>query len=262
MDLGLSGRVAVITGGNRGIGRACAAALLAEGAHVVIASLDPAKNAEAAAGLKANANGKVLGVPTDLNDGKAVAQLFERALSEFGRLDILVNNAAHISPGDFFSLSEEKWQHAFDHKLNGTVRCIRHAVPPMRERQWGRIVNVAGGAAWQPQLGAIMVGLNNSAVLNLTVALANELGKHGILVNAIVPTAIRTERHDQNIRDAVQKSGLSEADVLAPRVAKVPLGRMGAAEEVAAVVAFLASERASFVTGSAWAVDGGTSARL
>jgi 3-oxoacyl-[acyl-carrier protein] reductase len=262
MDLGISGRVAVVTGGNRGIGYAVSAALLNEGAHVVVASLDPKRNADAVASLKERAKGKVLGVPTDLNDAKSVEALFERTLAEFGRIDILVNNAAHILPGDFFSLDEAKWEHAFEHKLNGTVRCIRHAVPPMRERKWGRIVNVAGGAAWQPQLGAITVGLNNAAVLNLTVALANELGKDGILVNAIVPTAIRTERHDLNIRDAMAKTGKTEAEVLKPRVTKVPLGRMGSADEVGAVVAFLASERASFVTGSAWPVDGGVSARL
>ena len=104
--------------------------------------------------------------------------------------------------------------------------------------------------------------MNNAAVQNLTVALANELAKDGILVNAIVPTAVRTERHDKNIRDAMAKTGQSEADVLKPRVAKIPLGRMGTAEEIAAVAAFLSSERASFVTGSAWAVDGGVSARL
>jgi NAD(P)-dependent dehydrogenase (short-subunit alcohol dehydrogenase family) len=132
----------------------------------------------------------------------------------------------------------------------------------MRERKLGRIINIAGGAAWAPQLGAITTGLNNAAVMNLTVALANELGKDGILVNAIVPTAVRTERHDQNIREAMRQTGKSEAEVLKPRVAKIPLGRMGASEEIAAVVAFLASERASFVTGSAWPVDGGVSARL
>jgi 3-oxoacyl-[acyl-carrier protein] reductase len=99
-------------------------------------------------------------------------------------------------------------------------------------------------------------------VQNLTVALANELAKDGILVNAIVPTAVRTERHDQNIKDAMAKTGQSEAEVLKPRVAKIPLGRMGKPEEIATVVAFLASDRASFVTGSAWAVDGGVSARL
>ena len=262
MDLGLTDRVAIVTGGNRGIGYAISAELLAEGAHVVVANLDPARNAQAVEKLKGASNGRVIGVPTDLNDAAAVERLFKTTLAEFGRLDILVNNATHVSPGGFFAMTEESWDHAFDHKLRGTVRCIRHAVPPMRERQWGRIVNISGGAAWTPQLGAITTGINNAAVQNLTVALANELGKDGILVNAVVPTAVRTERHDRNIREAIEKTGQSEAEVLKPRVAKIPLGRMAAPAEVAAVVVFLASERASFVTGSAWAVDGGVSARL
>jgi 3-oxoacyl-[acyl-carrier protein] reductase len=262
MDLGLKDRVAIVTGGNRGIGFAIAAEFLKEGAHVVVANLDPARNAQAVERLRERANARVIGVPTDLNDAQAVARLFQRTLEDFGRLDILVNNATHVSPGGFFELSEDAWDRAFDHKLRGTIRCIRHAVPPMRERRWGRIVNISGGAAWTPQLGAITTGLNNAAVQNLTVALANELGKDGILVNAVVPTAVRTERHDRSIREAMVKTGQSEAEVLKPRVAKIPLGRMAAPEEVAAVVVFLSSERASFVTGSAWAVDGGVSARL
>jgi 3-oxoacyl-[acyl-carrier protein] reductase len=260
MDLGLKDRVAIVTGGNRGIGYAVSAALLAEGAHVVVASLDPARNKEAVEKLKAS--GRVIGVPTDLNDVAAVEALFKTTLKEFGRLDILVNNATNISPGSFFTMTEENWDQAFDNKLRGAVRCIRHAVPPMRERKWGRIVNVSGGAAWTPQLGAIATGVNNAAVQNLTVALANELGKDGILVNAIVPTAVRTDRHDKNIRDTMAQTGQSESEVLKPRVAKIPVGRMGTAEEIANVVVFLASERASFVNGSAWAVDGGISARL
>jgi 3-oxoacyl-[acyl-carrier protein] reductase len=262
MDLGLTDRVAIVTGGNRGIGYAISAELLAEGAHVVVANLDPARNAQAVEKLKGASNGRVIGVPTDLNDAAAVERLFKTTLAEFGRLDILVNNATHVSPGGFFAMTEESWDHAFDHKLRGTVRCIRHAVPPMRERQWGRIINISGGAAWTPQLGAITTGINNAAVQNLTVALANELGKDGIMVNAVVPTAVRTERHDRNIREAIEKTGQSEAEVLKLRVAKIPVGRMAAPAEVAAVVVFLASERASFVTGSAWAVDGGVSARL
>lgn len=262
MDLGLRDRVAIVTGGNRGIGYAISAELLSEGAHVVVANLDPARNAQAVEKLKGASNGRVIGVPTDLNDAAAVENLFKRTLAEFGRLDILVNNATHVSPGGFFAMTEESWDHAFDHKLRGTVRCIRHAVPPMRERQWGRIINISGGAAWTPQLGAITTGINNAAVQNLTVALANELGKDGIMVNAVVPTAVRTERHDRNIREAMEKTGQSEAEVLKPRVAKIPVGRMAVPAEIAAVVAFLASERASFVTGSAWAVDGGVSARL
>jgi len=262
MDFGLRDRVAIVTGGNRGIGYAISAALLKEGAHVVVASLDPARNAEATAKLKAQSNGRVIGVPTDLNDPAAVDALFKKTQAEFGRLHILVNNATNISQGSFFAMSEDDWDRAFDNKLRGTVRCIRHAVPPMRERRWGRIVNISGGAAWTPQLGAIATGINNAAVQNLTVALANELGKDGILVNAVVPTAVRTERHDRNIRETMAKTGQSEAEVLKPRVGKIPLGRMGTPDEIASVVVFLASERASFVTGSAWAVDGGVSARL
>src|SRR5207244_9725151 len=140
-----TGRVAVVTGGNRGIGYAVSAALLAEGAHVVVASLNPAKNTDAVASLKAKSNNRVIGFPTDLTQAAAVEALFKRTLGEFGRLDILVNNAAHIGPGDFFSMTEERLDAAFEHKLNGTVRCIRHAIPPMRERQWGRIINLAGG---------------------------------------------------------------------------------------------------------------------
>jgi NAD(P)-dependent dehydrogenase (short-subunit alcohol dehydrogenase family) len=262
MDLGLINRVAIVTGGNRGIGYAISAELLTEGANVVVASLDPARNAQAIDKLKGKSNGRVIGVPTDLNDPAGVENLFKKTLAEFGRLDILVNNATNIVQGSFFAMTEDHWDRAFDNKLRGTVRCIRHAVPPMRERRWGRIVNISGGAAWTPQLGAIATGLNNAAVQNLTVALANELAKDGILVNAVVPTAVRTERHDQNIRDTMAKTGQSEAEVLKPRVAKIPVGRMGTPEEIAAAVAFLSSERASFVAGSAWAVDGGVSARL
>jgi NAD(P)-dependent dehydrogenase (short-subunit alcohol dehydrogenase family) len=262
MDLGLTGRVAIVTGASRGIGRACAMALAAEGAHVVLASLDEARNAEACAIVKAQAKGEVLGVPTDFTSDEAVRALIDRTLAKFGRLDILVNNAVHVGAGDFFALDEAKLAEAFEHKLNGTVRCSRHAIPPMRARKWGRIINIAGGAAWHPQLNAVTVGLNNAAMLNLTVALARELGKDGILVNAIVPNSIRTERHEENIRNAVQKTGKSEAEVLAPRIARIALGRMGTTDEIGAVVAFLASERASFVTASAWAVDGGASSRL
>ena len=263
MDLGLKDRVAIVTGGNRGIGYAISAGA-AEGRRACGGG-EPRSGAQRGGDRKAEEpieRPRHRRADRSQRRGGGRERCSRQTLAEFGRLDILVNNATNISQGSFFAMTEENWDQAFDNKLRGTVRCIRHAVPPMRERKWGRIVNVSGGAAWTPQLGAIATGVNNAAVQNLTVALANELGKDGILVNAIVPTAVRTDRHDKNIRDAMAKTGQSEAEVLKPRVAKIPLGRMGTAEEIASVVVFLASERASFVTGSAWAVDGGVSARL
>ncbi len=258
MDLGLKGRVAIVTGASRGIGRACAAELLAEGAHVVVASKDPARNAAACKEL--GKIGRVLGVAIDIADDASIAAMVGRTLAEFGRLDILVNNAALVSPGDLFTLTDAEWKESFEKKLNGFARCMRHAIPPMRARKWGRIVNVTGGAGRQPQPNAVATGMNNAAILNLTKAMANDLAKDGILLNAVVPSSTLTERLEETIRKTAAQSGKSEAEILKERGAKFPLGRLAKPAEVAAVVAFLASDRASYVIGCAWPVDGGAGA--
>jgi 3-oxoacyl-[acyl-carrier protein] reductase len=264
MDLGLSGRVAIITGASRGIGKACAAELAAEGAHVVVVSRDAERNAAACADIaahaKAGAHGRVLVAPADLNDEAAVRAVLHLTTQELGRLDILVNCAAVIGRGDFFSFDDAKWAKMFDDKLNGTARCIRLAAPLMRQRKWGRIINVLGGAARQPQPAAVSVGLNNAAILNLIKALAGDLARDNVLINAVIPSVIHSERLDDTIRAEAARSGKSEAEMRAQRVGRIPLGRMGEGREVGAVVAFLASERASFVTGCAWNVDGGAAA--
>src|SRR6202521_205930 len=227
MDLGLSGRVAIVTGASRGIGKACAAELAAEGAHVVVVSQHAERNAAASAELAAHAKGRVIAEPADLNDEAAMRAVFHRATSEFGRLDILVNCAAVIGRGDFFSLDPAKWDKMFDDKLNGTARCIRLTAPLMRQRKWGRIVNVLGGAARQPQPAAVAVGLNNAAILNLIKAVANDLAKDNVLINAVIPSVIHSERLDETIRAEAVRSGRPEAEMRRQRDSRIPLGRMG-----------------------------------
>ena len=262
MDLGLKDRVAIVTGASRGIGRACAAELLAEGAHVVVASKDPKRNAEACRALSGKGRGRVLGIPVDIESDDSIRLMVERTLGELGRLDILINNAALVSPGDLFTLSDADWGRSFDKKLNGFARCMRYAIPPMRTRQWGRIVNITGNAAREPQPRAVATGMNNAAILNLTKAMANELAKDGILLNAVSPAGTLTERVEERIRKEAADAGKSEADVLQARGAKLPLGRLATPGEVAGVVAFLCSERASYVLGCAWQVDGGAMAAI
>lgn len=256
MDLGLEGRVAIVTGGSRGIGHACAASLLAEGAKVALVSRD-ADRLEAARSALAEAGGSVIALPTELRSDEAVRAMAERTLAEFGRIDILINAAATVTPTAFMDLIEERWLDLFEQKLNGYARCLRHVIPVLRAQRSGVIVNISGLAARQPHATTIPVGLNNAAALNLTKSLANELAKDGIRVNAVIPHIIDTDRQDETMREWAGITGQSEAEVRAERVAKIPLGRMGRAHEVGDVVAFLASERASFVTGAAWHVDGG-----
>ena len=257
MDLGLKDRVAIVTGGSRGIGKACARELLVEGARVVLVSKDAAVNATAARELEKSHPGRVLGIPTDLTDDAAIAAMTAQAAEKFGRIDILINAAATVIPQDFFKMGDGELSALLEQKFNPAARAIRHAVPHMRARKWGRIINISGLAGRQPHYPVVPAALNNSAMLNLTKALAAELAKDNILVNAVVPYIIDTERQDDTMREWAATTGQTEADVRRQRVSRLPVGRMGRPEEVAAVVAFMASERASYVVGTAWYVDGG-----
>jgi 3-oxoacyl-[acyl-carrier protein] reductase len=262
LDLGLKDRVAIVTGGSRGIGKACANALLAEGAVVVLVSRNPDINAAAVRELGKLHPDRVLGVPTDLDDDAAIAAMTAQVVERCGRIDILVNSAATVIPQDFFKIGDGQLTGLLDQKFNPAARCIRHVVPHMRKRKWGRIINISGLAGRQPHFTVVPAALNNSAMLNLTKALAAELARDNILVNAVVPYIIATERQEDTMREWAQVTGQAEAEVRSRRVSTLPVGRMGRPDEVAAVVAFMASERSSYVVGTAWHVDGGGSMTL
>lgn len=257
MDLGIKGKIAIVTGGSRGVGRACAASLLREGVRVMITARDPQRLQATRAALVKETGGEVQAVAADLGSDTETRAMVEATLKAFGGLDILVNCAATVIPEDFLTATEESWAGVFEQKLTGYVRCLRHAIPPMRARRWGRIINLSGVAGREAASKTVTVGLNNAAVLNLTKSLAWTLAPDNILVNAVVPHIINTDRQDETMREFAALSGRPEADIRKERVARIPLGRMGKPEEVADVVTFLASERASFVTGAAWHVDGG-----
>jgi 3-oxoacyl-[acyl-carrier protein] reductase len=262
MDLGLKDKVAVITGGSRGIGKACAKELLAEGAIAVLVSKSPGSNAAAVREFEKTYPGRVIGIAADVNDDAAIGRMTEQVVAQFGRIDILINAAATVIPQDFFKMDDAHLVSLLDQKFNPAARCIRHLVPHMRKNKWGRIINVSGLAGRQPHFTVVPAALNNSAMLNLTKALATELAKDNILINAVVPYIIDTERQTETMQEWAKITGQPEAEVRQQRISKVSVRRMGRPDEVGAVVAFMVSERASYVVGTAWYVDGGGSMTL
>jgi NAD(P)-dependent dehydrogenase (short-subunit alcohol dehydrogenase family) len=255
MELGLAGKVAVITGGTQGIGKATAMRLAAEGAHVVICARGQPLLDSTAEEIRA-AGGTVHTVSADVSKPEDCARIVAETLSAFGGIDILVNNAGTSATGEFESATDDVWQADFDLKLFGAIRLIRLAVAHMKARGGGRIVNLANIGAKQPGARTMPTTVTRAAGLAMTKALSKEYAPHNILVNAVCIGLIRAGQHD---RRAAQRG--IDAETMYQEMGKnVPLGRVGRAEEAANVIAFLVSDAASFVTGSSINLDGGASA--
>jgi NAD(P)-dependent dehydrogenase (short-subunit alcohol dehydrogenase family) len=257
MDLGLNGRVAIVTGGSRGIGRAVAERLCREGAHVALCARNRESLAQAQSALEAIGGGRVLTLEADLTDPTAAERVVERASAAWSRIDILVNNAGAARGLPFDELTDELWLENLRLKLFGYLRMARLVLPHLRRNGWGRIVNVAGLAGIQPGPTIMPVGLNNAGILNVMKALADAEAANNILVTTVCPGPILTERQTRLLQDSARVTGTSVEDAEREATGAIPLRRMGRPEEVADAIAFLASERASYITGSVMIVDGG-----
>lgn len=255
MDLGLTGRRAIVTGASRGIGLACARGLAAEGAHVALVARS-ADDLEAAA---STVEGSVITVPADTTDDAAVRAMVERVVAELGGVDVLVNAAARpaggSAPPPLAELTDDAVHTEVDTKVLGYLRCARAVAPHMTAQGFGSIVNVSGLNA--RRTGSIAGTIRNVAVAALTANLADELGPHGVTATVVHPGLTETERTPGMVADRMAATGRDEAAVRTDLAAGTSIGRLVTAEEVADVVVFLASPRSAAVTGDAVGAGGG-----
>ncbi|MBT5049604.1 MAG: SDR family oxidoreductase [Rhodospirillaceae bacterium] len=262
MDLGIAGRKALVTGGSLGIGRACADLLVAEGVDVAIAARNEERLGAVASDIASGTNARVIPIAGDLSVASDTERVVAEAAEALGQIDILVNNAGSAPLGLIGDIDDASWQSSFDLKLMGYVRCARTVMPAMRARRWGRIINIIGNGGHFPTAKYIAGGAINAAILNITQALAEECGPDNVLVNGVNPTATATDRWAELVKQRVEMTGETEEQIYAQSAARNPLGRIGEPEDIANMVVFLCSERASFVNGALIEVDGGVSRAL
>ena len=257
MELGLSNKVALVTGGSMGIGKGIALALGREGCRLSICARNSGNLAVAAKEIEDATGAEVLAIPADLTKPEDAEAFIAKSVAHYGRIDILVNNAGSAPGGVIDHLSEQDWEQSLQLKFMGYVRCLKHALPVMQKQKWGRVVNLIGNDGVKPSYLEIAPGAANAAGQNMTVCLAAQYGKDNISFCAVNPGPVRTERWAGLVSAMARDKDISfeEADKLAPR--SIPLGRIAEVEEVANLVTYLASDLAHFVNGTMIEIDGG-----
>jgi NAD(P)-dependent dehydrogenase (short-subunit alcohol dehydrogenase family) len=255
MDISLSGRSAIITGASKGLGLAMATRFAQSGADVALVARGREALDAAVADIRSKAQAKVVGIPADMANADDVKRAYADAMAALGKLDIVVNNAGTSRNGSFEALTDEIMQEDLDLKLFGAIRLTRLVWPQLKERRWGRIINVLNIGAKAPKAASAPTSISRAAGMALTKALAGEGAPHNILVNAMLVGLIESDQHVQRAK----RTGVALDDYIKNAAKNIPLGRMGKPEEFAAMACLLVSDACGFVSGTAINVDGGAS---
>ena len=255
MDISLNGRSAIVTGGSKGIGLAIETSFASSGGDVAIVARGQESLDDAVKQIRQSAKGKVIGVAADVATAAGVQKAYDGAMAAFGKVDIIVNNAGTSATGPFENLSDEVMQADLDLKLFAAIRLARLVWPQMKERRWGRIINILNVGAKAPRAGSAPTSISRAAGMAFTKVLAGEGAPHNVLVNALLVGLIEADQHVQSAK----RKGVPLDAYIAGLAKEIPIGRFGKAEEFANVACFLASDAGSYVTGTATNVDGGRS---
>jgi 3-oxoacyl-[acyl-carrier protein] reductase len=257
MDLGLQNKVAFVAAASRGLGRAVAEELAQEGASLIMCARNSASLDETCDMIRQRTGAAVLGIVADLTVTADIEKAVTAGLQRFGRIDILVTNVGGPPAGVFADVTRQMWEDAAQQLLMSVVDLTRLVLPGMKEHRWGRILNITSIAVKQPVQNLILSNSLRAAVTGMARTLANEVAPYNITVNNLLPGYTRTERVEQLAASIAEREGITPAEAQARWEADIPMRRLGEPREFAALAAFLASERASYITGSSIAVDGG-----
>jgi len=255
MEISLKGRAAIVTGGSKGIGFGVATRFAASGADVAIVARGREALDAAVKSIGQGSKGKIIGVQGDVAKAADIQRIYDEVMKAFGKIDILVNNAGESRTATFENVTDDMWREDFDQKLFAAIRMIRLLWPQMKERRWGRIINVLNIGAKAPRAGSAPTSVTRAAGMALTKVLAGEGAPHNVLVNAMLVGLIEADQHVQRAK----RTGVAYEDYKAKQAKEVPIGRMGRPEEFANLACLLVSDAGSYITGTATNVDGGRS---
>jgi 3-oxoacyl-[acyl-carrier protein] reductase len=258
MDLGLTDKIAVVAASSRGRGKASALALAREGALVTVCAREETELQAAAEEIRSDSGAEVLAVPADLSDAADIERVVAATAERFGGLDVLVHNSGGPPVGKFGDLSDEQWRSGFELVTMSFVRFVRAAAPHMRENGWGRIVGIQSSSVKEPVSGIDVSNGIRPGIAGLMKAMMPDLARDGITINLVLPGTFLTARIHPGLASSDPAERATAEEQLAPVAERIPLGRLGKPIELGDLVAFLASERASYITGAVYQVDGGS----